>query len=79
MKDGTPFKIELDKGWMPNDIVNFSINTSRPMKVTSAPEHMYGRWYHKLLNKLTIGYRFKEVYLYELEEVKPTYDIPRCQ
>lgn len=58
---GETFKIILDSNFNVDTILSDG-NTQRQLIVTSEPKHIYSKWHHKLLNRLTFGKRFCEGY-----------------
>ena len=42
---------------------------SMTAKVVSDPKKMYGQWYFRLLNKMTLGYFFNLRYSYEIKMI----------
>ena len=66
--NSTTFKIVLDKNFGREATLKDQVEQRR-LKVTSEPIEIYGKWYHRLLNKLTFGYRFKGGWTHEVESI----------
>ena len=65
--DGTPLKIVLSKSFNFTALVD--AKKKEVFKITSDPVLIYGKWYHKILNKLTLGYRFNSGWEYSVKKV----------
>jgi len=66
--ENSTFKLILDREWKVGNLLQDHVE-QRYLKVLTEPIHKYYKWYHKLLNKITLGYRFNEGYEYTVESV----------
>ncbi len=62
------FKIILNQQFEKGTLLKDHIEQRR-LKVSSEVTHIYGKWYHKLLNKITLGCRFQEAWSHEVESI----------
>ena len=65
---GEVFKLKLDKDWFNKDDV-LHMNEIK-LEVISKPNKRNYKWYHKLLNILTLGFYFNETIYYKVKEIK---------
>jgi len=67
MNNTETFKITLNEDYFcPNDILE---QKRVRFKVTSGVRVINSRWYHKILNILSLGVFFKKVYIYEVKQI----------
>ena len=62
------FKTVLNSDYKNNTTLLHSTK-EEVLKITSEPKHVYGKWYHKLLNKITFGNRFCEGWEHSVEKI----------
>ena len=62
------FKIVLNSDYKNNTTLLHS-SKEEVLKITSEPKHVYEKWYHKLLNKITFGNRFCEGWEHSVEKI----------
>ena len=62
------FKIILNSNYKNNTILSYSTK-EEVLKITSESKHIYGKWYYKLLNKITFGNRFCEGWEHSVEKI----------
>ena len=62
------FKIVLNSNYENNTVLSYS-SKEEVLKITSEPKHIYGKWYHKLLNRITFGNRFCEGWEHNVEKI----------
>lgn len=65
MVTGTTFKLTFEEEYFKqNDtLVMSNIN----VVLTSGVKKVYGEWYHKIINKITLGYFCNLSYIYNVE------------
>lgn len=61
------FFLTLDKEWINN--TNLLPNTNIKVVVKTEPKKIYNKWWHKLLNKITLGYKFNEGFKYKVDYI----------
>lgn len=59
------FQLIFNEKFTQGDVLSNS--TEEKLVITSKPKHIYGKWYHKLLNKLTFGKYFCEGWEYNVK------------
>jgi hypothetical protein len=62
------FKLTLGSEYFVNTNLKDQVK-QRYLKVVSELKHIYYKWYHKLLNKLTLGCSFKEAWVHTVESI----------
>ena len=68
MEKTNTFKIILNSNYHNNVTLIDSVK-GQAFLITSEPKHIYGKWYHKLLNKLTFGNKFCEGWEHNVEKL----------